>query len=155
MFCVCVCVCVVCAVLHWQPRNGRRTAVRHVESRSLELSVWWRGQKKSFLRQPLRHSKDETTKDPIHENTSPHYQVAPNYGASNNAVLTASALHPRTQTHFPFSPHYPESTRSPRTGSRYQWRDCERQICNFRTAILIKLLSCNIRQPKSVKSAAV
>ena len=74
----------------------------------------------SFLRQPLRHSKDETTKDPIPDNTSPHYQVALLYGASNNAVLTASALRPQTQGHFSSPSHYPESTQNPRTGSRHQ-----------------------------------
>lgn len=74
----------------------------------------------SFLRQPLRHSKDETTKDPIPDNTSAHYQVALPYGASNNGVLSASALRPQTQVDFSSPPHYPESTQIPRTVSRYQ-----------------------------------
>jgi hypothetical protein len=108
------------AVIHWQPSKGRQTAVTHVGSRSLQLSLWrlfkycsW--SETSFLRQPLRHSKDETTKDPIPDNTSPHYQVALPYGASTFLPLMYYAHKHKTISH-----PLPTNLNQPKTHARVQ-----------------------------------
>jgi len=69
----------------------------------------------SFLRQSLRHSKDETTKDPIPDNTSPHYQVALPYGASTFLPLVYYA-----HKHKSISHPLPTILNQPKTHARVQ-----------------------------------